>query len=85
MDRFRPGGRKLLVSANSLGAAYSRGLCSLLGFSRYGPRLSDAITSGISSVAPENNAAFADVLAASHKLVPTAWLSYAHVVAFVQV
>jgi len=47
-----------------------------------GPRLSDAITSGISSVAPENNAAFADVLAASHKLVPTAWLSYAHVVAF---
>jgi mono/diheme cytochrome c family protein len=47
-----------------------------------GPRLSEAIASGTSSVARENNVAFADVPAASNKLIPTAWLSHAHVVAF---
>ncbi len=47
-----------------------------------GPRVSEATTSATSRVAPENNVAFEEVPAVSHDLIPTGWLSYAHVVAF---
>jgi len=47
-----------------------------------GPRVSEATMSATSRVAPENNVAFEEVPAVSHDLIPTGWLSYAHVVAF---
>src|SRR5258708_4618141 len=47
-----------------------------------GPRVSEATTSATSRVAPENNVAFEEVPAGSTDLLPTGWLSYAHVVAF---
>jgi cytochrome c oxidase cbb3-type subunit I/II len=47
-----------------------------------GPRLSEATTSATNRVIPENNVAFEEVPAASHQVIPTGWLSYAHVVAF---
>src|SRR3981081_2412197 len=47
-----------------------------------GPRLSEAITSGISRVASENTVAFENASPASGKLNSTGWLSYAHVIAF---
>src|SRR5712664_467031 len=48
-----------------------------------GPRLSEAITSATSRVTSEDIAAFEDAPAASHELIPTRWLSNAHVIAFV--
>jgi cbb3-type cytochrome c oxidase subunit I len=47
-----------------------------------GPRLSEAATSATTRVAPETHVAFGDLPAASHEVIPTGWLSYAHVVAF---
>jgi cytochrome c oxidase cbb3-type subunit I/II len=47
-----------------------------------GPRLSEAITSGISRVASEDIVAFESASLPSDKLSSTGWLSYAHVVAF---
>src|SRR6266404_146835 len=47
-----------------------------------GPRLSEAIASGTSRVAPENVVDFENASPASDKLSSTGWLSYAHVVAF---
>ena len=47
-----------------------------------GPRLSEATTSATSRVAPESNVSFDEVPEVSHELLPTGWLSYAHVVAF---
>src|SRR6266481_2485900 len=47
-----------------------------------GPRLSEAVTSASSRVAPEDVAAFEDGAAASHEFTLTGWLSHAHVIAF---
>src|SRR6266853_5006555 len=47
-----------------------------------GPKLSEALTSATSRVASEDIAAFEDAPAASHELIPTRWLSSAHVIAF---
>ena len=47
-----------------------------------GPRLSEALTSATSRVTSEDIAAFEDAPAASHELIPTRWLSNAHVIAF---
>ena len=47
-----------------------------------GPKLSEATTSATSRVAPENNIAFEEAPAISDEIIPTGWLSYAHVVAF---
>ncbi len=47
-----------------------------------GPRLSEAITSTTSRATSEDIAAFEDARAASHELIPTRWLSNAHVIAF---
>src|SRR5216684_1100250 len=47
-----------------------------------GPKLSEATASATNRVAPENNVSFDEVPEVSHELLPTGWLSYAHVVAF---
>src|SRR5258706_12981314 len=47
-----------------------------------GPRLSEAVTSASSRVAPEDVAAFEDGSAASHEFTLTGWLSHAHLIAF---
>jgi cytochrome c oxidase cbb3-type subunit I/II len=47
-----------------------------------GPKLPEALTSATSPVTSEDIAAFEDAPAASHELIPTRWLSNAHVIAF---
>jgi cytochrome c oxidase cbb3-type subunit I/II len=47
-----------------------------------GPRFSQATTFATSRVSPEDIAAFEDAPAASDELIPTRWLSNAHVIAF---
>src|SRR6266404_2659516 len=47
-----------------------------------GPRLSEATTPATSRVTSEDISAFEEAPAASHELIPTRWLSNAHVIAF---